>query len=74
MLVKLTLPTDTGIPKGVSAHVYYSGTFPYARYDQASVFWKDVEDIAEHEIWAMREAVILPSDVMGQARAAQLPN
>jgi len=66
MLVKLTLPTDTGITKAITAHIYVSGDIPDARYDTATISWEDAEELAEHEMWATRQALLLRVDMIGQ--------
>lgn len=77
MLLKLVLAGETAIPKAVSAHVYLVGWVPTARYDTATVDWKEADDLAEHEIWAMREAQVLRIDSIGEfmrVNAAPLPH
>ncbi|OSX60663.1 hypothetical protein POSPLADRAFT_1058838 [Postia placenta MAD-698-R-SB12] len=66
MLLKLTIPTPTGLARAITAHVYYSGSLPDAMYDTAIVSWKEAVELAEHEIWATRQALILRKDVIGQ--------
>lgn len=62
MLLKLVVAGEESIPKAVLAHIYLVGWVPKARYDTATVSWKETDDLAEHEIWAMREAQILRMD------------
>ncbi|CCM06562.1 uncharacterized protein FIBRA_08837 [Fibroporia radiculosa] len=59
MLVKLTLPTSSGIPTAISAHVYVTDSIPNGSYDTANVFWSSDQELLEHEIAALREAVKL---------------
>ncbi|PCH41769.1 hypothetical protein WOLCODRAFT_151825 [Wolfiporia cocos MD-104 SS10] len=66
MLVKLLLPTASVITNAIPAHVYMIGHLPDARYDTSFVSWKDPEEIADHEIWASREAVQLRLDMMSE--------
>ncbi|KAH9843608.1 uncharacterized protein C8Q71DRAFT_6677 [Rhodofomes roseus] len=66
MLVKLVLAGDTSIPKAIPGHVYLVGWVPHARYDTATVDWKGSDDLAEHEIWALREAQVLRTDMIGE--------
>ncbi|KZT63796.1 hypothetical protein DAEQUDRAFT_733434 [Daedalea quercina L-15889] len=70
MLVKLVVVGETSIPKAFPAHVYLVGWVPNARYDTATVDWKDLDDLAEHEIWAMREAMVLRTDMIGVSATA----
>ncbi|KZT13286.1 uncharacterized protein LAESUDRAFT_710303 [Laetiporus sulphureus 93-53] len=74
MLVKLTLPSSSGIATAIPAHVYLSGSIPEARIDTTSIFWKDAEEIAEHEISAMREVIMLPPGILAScAHGGLLP-
>ena len=73
MLLKLVLAGEAAIPKAMSAHVYLVGWVPTARYDTATVGWKEVEDLAEHEIWAMREAQVMRMDSIGLCGSSLLP-
>ncbi|EPS99713.1 hypothetical protein FOMPIDRAFT_89889 [Fomitopsis schrenkii] len=56
MLVKLVLARDGSIPQAIPAHLYVIDWVPNAKYDPADVRWKDLEDLQEHEIWALRES------------------
>ncbi|KAF9812105.1 hypothetical protein IEO21_06388 [Rhodonia placenta] len=71
MLVKLVLAEESSIPQAISAHVYLTGAVPSAAYDTASIYWNDVEEIAEHEIWAMREASELAESTRGGCPSAE---
>ena len=66
MLVKFTLPTDTGIARAVPAHIYLTGSLPHAKIDTTCVFWKDAEEIAEHEILASHQAINLRLDTLSK--------
>ncbi|KAH9928907.1 uncharacterized protein B0H18DRAFT_999313 [Fomitopsis serialis] len=70
MLVRVVLAGETSIPRGLAGHVYLVGWVPKAHYDTATVDWKALDDLAEHEIWAMREAQVLRMDTIGEVISA----
>ncbi|KAH9928917.1 uncharacterized protein B0H18DRAFT_234260 [Fomitopsis serialis] len=76
MLLKFTLPTENGIAKAIPAHIYLTGSMPHAKVDTTCVFWKDAEEIAEHEILASHQAVNVRLDMLNYCSfpAEQIPH
>lgn len=72
MLVKLVLARDGSIPQAIPAHLYVIDWVPNAKYDPADVRWKDLEDLQEHEIWALRESQRLLVDGFGESSSLSL--
>lgn len=66
MLVKFTLPSANGIAQAIPAHIYLTGSLPHAKIDTTCVFWKDAEEIAEHEILASHQAINLRLDTLSE--------
>ena len=67
MLVKFTLPSTNGIAQAIPAHIYLTGPLPHAKIDTTCVFWKDAEEIAEHEILASHQAINLRLDTLSES-------
>ena len=67
MLVKFTLPSNNGIAEAIPAHIYLTGPLPHAKIDTTCVFWKDAEEIAEHEILASHQAINLRLDTLSES-------
>lgn len=70
MLVKFTLPSDNGIAQAIPAHIYLTGPLPHAKIDTTCVFWKDAEEIAEHEILASHQAINLRLDTLSESSSS----
>ncbi|EPS99722.1 hypothetical protein FOMPIDRAFT_1163674 [Fomitopsis schrenkii] len=64
VLVKFTLPSANGLAQAIPAHIYLTGPLPHAKIDTTCVFWKDAEEIAEHEILASHQAINLRLDTL----------